>query len=141
MKFTVYLFLRRNFYQLRDKMKKNKGVANLIAAVILVVIVSTFGAVFFIYSMESTEEVTSGVENRTESVITGRGAIFTITDVTYDRTNYNNPPNVTILNNGKVDISLLELSIYLNNTRHTLEPWGSDTILRPGETAVLKILQ
>lgn len=120
-------------------MIKMKGISSLVIGIILVLLVLTLASGFFLWSYESTEEVTTAVENRTEEVITARGATFEIVNVSFDRTDYTKYPNVTIRNNGKADLNVLELTIYLNGTKHIIEPWGSETILRPGETIVMKI--
>jgi flagellar basal body-associated protein FliL len=119
-----------------------KGMSSLIVVIILVLIVVAMASAFLLWGTTSSESIKTEVEEKQEYETTGRGATFIITNVSFNRGDYTQYPNVTILNNGKADLNLLELEIYLNDTRHNLEPWDTDNIiLRPGESAVMKIMQ
>lgn len=119
-----------------------KGISSLIIVIILVLIVVAMASAFLFWGSGYIEPVKTEVEEKQEYETTGRGATFIITNVTFNRGDYTQYPNVTILNNGKADLNLLELEIYLNHTMHNLEPWDMGMIiLRPGESAVMKIMQ
>jgi len=119
-----------------------KGISNIILAVLFLIITVSLSGAFMMWGTSSTQTIEGDIEEKFVGEKTGLGATFIITDVTFDITNYNNPPNVTIMNNGKADLNVLELEIYLNGTRHTLEPWDpTDVVISPGESAVLKIKQ
>lgn len=119
-----------------------KGMSSLIVIIILVLIVVSMASAFLLWGSGSIEPVKTEIEEKQEYETTGHGATFIITNVTFNRGDYTQYPNVTVLNNGKADLNLLELEIYLNDTMHNLEPWDTDMIiLRPGESAVMKIMQ
>ena len=117
-----------------------KGTINLIMILLLLLIVLGTSFYFFYSVTPSTEKLKKTVEEKQKVIATRRGANLVIINVSFDRTNIKKPPNVTIKNNGKADLNLDELSIYLNNSMHRLERYpGTPQILRPGETATLKI--
>ena len=117
-----------------------KGITNLVMILLLVLIVLGTSSYFFYSAASSTESLKKSVEEKQKVITTKKGANFIIINVSFDRADLNKPPNVTIKNNGKADLNLDELSIYLNESMHRLERYpGTPQFLRPGETATLKI--
>ena len=116
-----------------------KGISNILLGIMILILVVISSAGFIYWGSTSTEGLRESVTEKEETVSTGRGANFLIVNVTFNRGDLTEHPNVTIRNNGVADLSLLDLSIYLNGSSHKLEPYGSQTSIGPGETAVLKI--
>lgn len=118
-----------------------KGVSQIIGVMLIGIVV--LGIAFsFAFFGSKTGEVQSEIEERQASSHRAGEISFVILNVTFDRSDLTKAPNVTILNNGKVEIDLDELTVYLNNSKHRLERYpGTPRYLQPGETAVLMIKQ
>jgi len=109
-----------------------KGFANIVAIILILVIIVGSVSAFFLWGMLSTRFMENAAENKMENTGRVNDANFKISDIKIDTTN--SIVNITIENNGKVDLNTKDFVIYLNNTRYELQSYGTQNVLKPGET-------
>lgn|GEM_PF-1893648 len=107
-----------------------KGIAPIIVAILLVLIVVVLSFMFLTWSMGVNEMYRNTTEKITESEIQRSQTSFFIVNAASNQ--------VGIKNNGKLPINLTDFSFYLNETRRSVTP-PPGTYIQPSETAIFTI--
>ncbi len=117
----------------------NKGVANIIAIVLLLMLVFGVSTSYVLTTEQPVSDMKSSAEESEQEQTESMLSSFQIINITVDYTDVNSSPNVTIKNNGKVDLDTSEFSIYLDGNRYDLVPYGTDDYVGPGEKFTFRI--
>lgn len=109
-----------------------KGISQLIAAVLLILIAVAGSFVVFMWSQETTKNY----QNQSEEWVQGRTksseANFYIKE--------KNGDNITIINNGRVKLPVKSFTFYFNDQKILAQPYKNVSKLAPDEELTFKMV-
>lgn len=108
-----------------------KGIGHLVAAVLLIIMAISASFIVFRWGVETTKSYQNETESQVQENVKKKGANFYIKEM--------NGKNLTILNNGKVELPVKSFTFYLNDRKMKAEPYTDKDMLKVGEELKFKM--
>ncbi len=117
----------------RSLFKNKRGVSEIIASLIMILIVSVAGAVIYSYSLNTFSSSSSSLQLQTTQKEERTLERFSVIAVWWDTANQ---LNLTLLNYGKIEIAIS--AVYVNGTAVSVFSSGTGTTVGAGELVQVK---
>ena len=111
-----------------------KGIANIISIVLILMTILIVSSIFFSWILTTSHTMENKTEKYNENTKKIGNINFMIDSIKVDIAN--SRVNITIKNNGKTEIDVKKLFVYLNGTKHDLYSYSLKDIIYPGENVV-----